>query len=95
MIKTLSYISKINNNIEKMRILFQELIKNLKISYIEKESMIKYEEYYFNWIPIPSNIEFNDASTISFKVSWKLNDINILNIDKKDIKFRIEIKKRK
>ena len=30
MIKTLSYISKINTNKEKMRIIFQELMKNLK-----------------------------------------------------------------
>ena len=40
MIKTISYISKININKEKMRILFQELMKNLKISFIENESTI-------------------------------------------------------
>ena len=93
MIKTLSYISKININKEKMRILFQELMKNLKISYIEKENTIKYEEYFFNGIPIPSNIKFNDISTNSFKISWNLDDINLLNIDKKEIKYRIEMKK--
>ena len=93
MIKTLSYISKININKEKMRLLFQELMKNLKISYIENENTIKYEEYFFNGIPIPSNIKFNDISTNSFKISWNLDDINLLNIDKKEIKYRIEIKK--
>ena len=81
MIKTLSYISKININKEKMRILFQELMKNIKISFIEEESKIKYEEYFFNGIPIPSNVEFNNISSNSFKVSWKLDDINVLNID--------------
>ena len=93
MIKTLSYISKININKEKMRILFQELIKNFKIFFIEKESTIKYEEYYFNGIPIPSDIKFDNISTNSFKISWKLDDINLLNIDKKEIKYRIEMKK--
>ena len=93
MIKTLSYISKININKEKMRILFQELMKNIKISFIEEESTIKYEEYFFNGIPIPSNIEFNNISSNSFKVSWKLDDINVLNIDKKEIKYKLEIKK--
>ena len=93
MIKTLSYISKININKEKMRILFQELMKNLKISFIENENIIKYEEYYFNGIPIPNNIEFNNISTNSMKISWKLDDINIINIDKKEIKYRIEIRK--
>ena len=93
MIKKLSYISKINTNKEKMRILFQELMKNLKISFIENESTIKYEEYFFNGIPIPSNIEFNNVSSNSFQISWKLDDINLLNINKKEIKFRIEIRK--
>ena len=93
MIKICAYISKININKEKMRILFQELMKNLKISYIENENTIKYEEYFFNGIPIPSNIKFNDISSNSLKLSWNLDDINISNIDKKEIKYRIEIKK--
>ena len=93
MIKTISYISKININKEKMRILFQELMKNLKITYIENESSIKYEEYYFNGIPSPINIEFNNVSTNSFNISWKLDDINLLNINKNEIKYRIEIRK--
>ena len=92
MIKTISYISKINMNKEKMRIIFQELMKNLKISFIEKESTIKYEEFFFSGIPIPTNIKFNNISTNSFKISWKLEDINLLNIDKKEIKYRLEIR---
>ena len=68
-------------------------MKKLKISFIEKESTIKYEEYFFNWIPIPTKIEFNNISTNSFQISWNIEDINLLNIDKKEIKFRIEIKK--
>ena len=92
MIKTISYISQINMNKEKMRIIFQELMKNLKISFIEKESTIKYEEFFFSGIPIPTNIVFNNISTNSFKISWKLEDINLLNIDKKEIKYRLEIR---
>ena len=93
MIKTISYISKINMNKEEMRIIFQELMKKLKISFIENESTIKYEEYYFNGIPTPINIEFNNISTNSFNISWKLDDINLININKNEIKYRIEIKK--
>ena len=44
MIKILSYVSKINKYQKEMRKLFQELMKNLKISFIEKERTIKYEE---------------------------------------------------
>ena len=93
MIKTLSYVSIINKNKKEMRNLFQELMKNLKISFIENESNIKYEEYFFNGIPKPKEINFKDISTNSFKVEWKLDDINVLNIDKKEIKYILEIRK--
>ena len=68
-------------------------MKNLNISFIEKESTIKHEEYFFNGLPIPNNIEFTDIGTNSFKVLWKIDDINILNINKNDLKYKIEIKK--
>ena len=93
MIKTLSYVSKINKNQKEMKTIFQELMKNLKISYIEEESTIKYEEYYFNGIPNPKDIEFKEIGSNSFKIFWKIDNINILNIDKKEIKYRIEIRK--
>jgi len=93
MIKILSYVSNINKNQKEMRKLFCELMKNLKINFIEEESKIKYEEYYFNGIPIPKDIEFKEIGTNSFKIQWKLDNINILNIDKKEIKYRIEIRK--
>ena len=93
MIKNLSYVSKINKNQKEMRTLFQKLMKNLKISFIEKESTIKYEEYYFNGIPIPKNIEFKEIGTNSFKVLWNIDNINLINIDKKEIKFKLEIRK--
>ena len=87
MIKILSYVSKINKNQKEMKTIFQELMKNLKISYIEEESTIKYEEYYFNGIPIPKDIGFKEIGSNSFKIFWKIDNINILNIDKKEIKY--------
>ena len=93
MIKTLSYVSKINKSKKEMDKLTKELMKNIKISFIEEESKIKYEEYYFNGIPIPKNIEIKDICTNSFKVFWKLEAINLLNIDKNKIKYNIEIRK--
>ena len=93
MIKTLTYVSKINKNKKEMNLLFSELMKNIKISFIEKESNIKYEEYYFNGIPIPKNIEFQEIGSISFKIIWKIDDVNILNIDNKQIKYKVEMRK--
>ena len=92
-IKILSYISKINKNKKGMKQLLGRLMKNIKISFIEKESAIKYDEYYFNGVPIPINIEFKDIATNKIKILWKIDDIKILNFDKNEIKYKIEIKK--
>ena len=92
MIKTLSYVSRINTNKEKTKTLIQESMKNLKISFVEEESKIKYEPYIFSGIPFPENIEIKEVTNNSFKVFWNLDDINILNVDKKEIQFRIELK---
>ena len=92
MIKTLTYVSKINKNKKEMNLLFSELMKNIKISFIGKENNIKYEEYYFNVIPFPKNIEFLEIGS-SFKIIWKIEDINILNINNKQIKYKVEIRK--
>ena len=91
MIKELNYISNINKNKKEMKLLYQQPMKNLKILYNENESNIKYEEYYFNGISKPKDIEFNDIGINSFKISWKIED-NV-NIENKEIKYRIEIRK--
>ena len=93
MIKILSYVSKINKNIKESKILFQELMRNLKLEFIEEESNIKYTDYYFNGIPSPQNIEITDISFDSAKIKWEIDNLNILNINNKDIKFKIEIRK--
>ena len=93
MLKTLSYVSKINKNQKEMRNLLSQLMINLKLSYKEEESKINYEEYGFSGIFTPKNIEFKEVGMNSFKVFWKIDDINILNVDKKEIKYRIEIRK--
>ena len=45
MIKTLCYISKMNKIKKEIKVLFLESMKNMKISFIEEENKIKYEEY--------------------------------------------------
>jgi len=68
-------------------------MRNIKISFEEKENKVKYEEYFFNGIPSPKDIEFKDIDANSLKVYWKLDNKNLLNIDKNKIKFKIEIRK--
>ena len=80
MIKTLSYVSRINTNKDKTKSLLQGAMKNLKISFIEEEKTIKYEEYYFNGISIPKDIEFKEIGSISFKIFWKIDNIILIII---------------
>ena len=94
-IKTLSYVSKINKNKKETKILFQELMKNLKISFKEEETNINYSEYYFNGIHSPKDIEVKDITFNTVKLFWKIDNLNLLNINNKNIKFRVEIKKDK
>ena len=92
MIKILSYVSKINKTKKDIKKLSLELMKNVKIYFNEEECNIKYEEYYFNGLLPPKEIEFKDILSSSFKLSWKIDD-NKLNINKNQIKFQVEIKK--
>ena len=89
MIKLISYISKINKNKRNNKKLFSELMKNIKIKY--EEDKIKYEEYYFNGIPKPKNIEFKDITSSSLNIFWNIDNININNNE--EIKYRIEMRK--
>ena len=93
MIKNLSYVSKINKTKKEMKNIFQELMYGLNISYIEENNNIKYEDYCFNGISSPKDIEFKDISNSSVNIYWKIDNINLHNIDKSQIKFKVEIKK--
>ena len=92
-IKILSYITKINKTQKNMKNLFQQLMRNIKISFQEENSTIKYDEYYFNGIPSPKDIEFKDISYCSVNLNWKIDNLNILNIDNKQIKYKVEMRK--
>ena len=48
--KILTYISKINKSNLDMKKLFKTLMRNIKISFEEKENKVKYEEYCFNYL---------------------------------------------
>ena len=94
MIKIMSYISKINKIEKEMNNIFQELMRNIKISYNEEENNIKYEEYYFNGIPKPYNIKFKDITYDNINIEWKIdNKLNINNFEYKNIKYEVEMRK--
>ena len=92
--KSLSYVSNINNNKKNIKLLLSKMMKNIKIKFSEKENDIQFEEYYFNGIPIPQNIEFRDITSNGFKVFWKIDNNKMKNIDNNNkIIFNVEIRK--
>ena len=93
MIKVLSYISKINKSQKNMKKIFSQIMRNIKILYEEEKNEIKYEEYYFNGIFMPKNIEIKDLDSSSFKIFWEMDNIDLLNFDKNKFNYRIEMRK--
>ena len=87
MIKELTYITKINKT--EYNYIFNELISNIKISFVKEQRKVKYEKYYFN-IPIPKEIKFNDISSNSFKLEWKLDNLD--KFDKNKITYKVELR---
>ena len=92
-LKTLSYISKMNKNKKETQVLFQELMKNIKISFEEEKANVIYSDYYFNGIPCPKEIKVKDITFKNAILSWNIDKLNILNIDYNNIKYRVEIRK--
>ena len=90
----LSYVSKINKNKKELNNLYGKLLKNLKITYNEESKIINFDEYYFNGLQIPKDIEFKNITNDSLEIIWKIDNINILNIEQKNIKFNVEIRKK-
>ena len=68
MIKILTYISKINKNDKEMKKLNNTCMRNIKISFDEKENKIKYEEYFFNGNPSFKDIEYKDIDINTLKI---------------------------
>lgn len=94
MIKTLSYISKINKIQKEINILDNQLLRNVNLDFKEEKSDIIFDEYFFNGCPVPNNIKITNITDSSFKVSWKI-DINNKNDDINKYKFKIELKNEK
>ena len=87
MTKILAYVTKINKNQKYMNKLLQTSMKSLKFSYKEEKNNINYEEYFFNGIPYPINIEFKDITYNSLNISWKTDNINNINNNNNKIKY--------
>ena len=76
MIRILSYIAKINENKNESNSLLITLMKNLEMGFQEEQTNVKYEEYFFNGIQSPKNIQIKDIKIHSATITWDIDDIN-------------------
>ena len=91
LLQNLTYVSKINKSQKEMINFSQKLMKSLKLNYIEDN--IKYEEYYFNGLSIPKDIQISIIKSNEISLSWNIDDFNLVNIDKNKLKYKVEIRK--
>ena len=78
-IKELNYISNIDKNAKEMSLFYHRFMKSLDITF--NDNNIKYEEYYFNGMPIPKDVKFSDIRGNSLKISWNIDNFKIIGID--------------
>ena len=95
LIKTLTYLSNINKMEKEMKNIIQQLMKSIKFSFQEEKANIKFDEYYFSGIATPDNIEFKNITHSSLVISWNINDINLINLDKNNFKYKVEKREEK
>ena len=88
-LRTLSYISQINKNNKKMTKLSNEIIKGQKFYFNEKENNIIYEEYIFNGLQTPIDIQFKLIGSNNMSISWNINK----ELLKEQINYKVEMKK--
>ena len=70
-------------------------MRNIKFNFKDENNKcsIIYDEYYFNGIPEPKNIQLKNITSSSVDLSWNIDNLNLTNINKNEIKYKIEIKK--
>ena len=70
-------------------------MRNIKFNFKDENDKcsIVYEDYYFNGIPEPKNIQLKNITSSSVDLSWNIDNLNLININKNEIKYKIEIKK--
>ena len=92
LIKNLAYISKMNKNIKEMKILNQQTKKSIKFYYQEDKNNIQFDEYFFGRLPTPKDVEFKNISYTTLEMYWKIDNINIININNNEIKYKVEMR---
>ena len=91
LIKTLSYISEIEKNNQKVFYFINESMKNMNITFNENKNTLEFINYYFNGISSPINIQSYEQNN-SLNISWKIDENSKKLRDVTQYKYNLEIK---
>ena len=91
LIKTLSYISEIEKNNQKVFYFINESMKNMNITFNENKNTLEFINYYFNGISSPINIQSYEQNN-SLNISWKIDEYSKKLRDVTQYKYNLEIK---
>ena len=92
-IKTLSYISEIEGINNKAFIFLYKPMKNMNIHFKEDNNTLEYDNYHFNGITSPTNINIYKDNNYNYtNISWNIEKIFISSEEKDQYKFIIELK---
>ena len=89
-IKTLSYISEIENNNDKVVLFLYKTMGNMEISFKEEKNMLEYNDYNFNGLPEPKKIQSN-LDNFYMNISWDIDAFKYIQ-DINLYQFRIELR---
>ena len=91
LIKTLSYISEIEKNNQKVFYFINESMKNMNITFNENKNTLEFINYYFNGISSPIIIQSYEQNN-SLNISWKIDEYSKKLRDVTQYKYNLEIK---
>ena len=89
-LKDLYYLALVQKNKEKVKEFLKEKIQN-KFFCVKSDSYLSYDTYYFNGIPIPTDLKVEQKGKQLY-ISWDIDDSIIKGDDIKNIKYNILIK---
>ena len=91
-IKTLSYISEIEKNNQQVFYFINESMKNMNITFNENKNTLEYNNYIFNGISSPINIQSSEKNDNCMNISWKIDEFYKKFMDITQYKYNLEIK---
>jgi len=95
--KTLSFVSKVNKSKKNIDNFLAKFMRNITLNFSPEKNDIIFEEYFFNGIALPKNIEIKNITSSSASISWTIDEfekIHFFKINNKNyIQYLIELRK--